>query len=73
MPVKVKHYDELSVKRLWDKMKERAEFMKYMPYNEEKKKLPNRQYFFNVFNTIHNKQVMDMVYNAQMNRHVGDE
>ena len=50
--VAVPNYDELSVKNLWPHMQGIDEFMKYFPDKIPKGRLPAREYFFNVMNSI---------------------
>lgn len=51
--INVPHYNELSVKTFWPRMQQDAEFMKYMPDPTPDGRLPDRNYFWNVLNTIH--------------------
>ena len=48
-------YDELSVSTLWPLMKQNKDFMQYFPDHFAKGRLPAREYFFNVLNTIENE------------------
>ena len=47
-------YDELSVVNLWPLMKQDAQFMQYFPDKMPKGRVPSREYFFNVLNTVKN-------------------
>ena len=50
----VPKYDELSVKKFWPLMQKDAKFMQYMPDPMPKGegRLPERDYFWNVLNTV---------------------
>ena len=52
--VEVPLYDELSVVNLWPLMKQDAQFMQYFPDKMPKGRVPSREYFFNVLNTVKN-------------------
>ena len=63
---KVKHvhvpkYEELSVKKLWPLMHNVEDFMVYMPDPSAEDKLPDRQYFWNVLNTVNSDYVSQLV------------
>ena len=45
-------YDELSVVNLWPDMQHDEHFMLYFPDKKAKSRLPERDYFFNVMNTL---------------------
>ena len=65
--VKFKHvplYDELSVVALWPPMQKDAEFMRYMPSKLSKGRIPNREYFFNVLNTLKEGYVTSLLEHA---------
>ena len=53
VPIEVPHYDELSVRSLWPQFAEDADVAKYFPDVFPKDKGSDREYFFNVVNTIH--------------------
>ena len=55
--VTVPNYDELSVKNLWPHMKQIGEFMKYFPDKIPQGRLPAREYFFNIMNSINSDYV----------------
>jgi hypothetical protein len=65
--VKFKHvplYDELSVVQLWPPMQNDAPFMRYMPSKLPKGRLPDREYFFNVLNTLKEGYVTSLLEHA---------
>ena len=61
-------YDELAVKKFWPMMKTDAEFMKYFPDKLPNGRLPDRDYFWNVFNTLNEEYVTELVRNANEQR-----
>ena len=50
--ITVPKYDELSVKNLFEKLKEDEELMLYLPTNIPKSRSIDRTYFHNVLNTV---------------------
>lgn len=62
------HYDELSVFRLWPEMKNDSEFMKYFPSKFPKGRLPDRNYFFNILNTVMEAYVEQIMSHANKAR-----
>ena len=62
--VAVPNYDELSVKNLWPHMQRIDEFMKYFPDKIPKGRVPSREYFFNVMNTINPGYVQQLIKHA---------
>ena len=61
-------YDELSVKKLFPLMKDDELFMAYFPTKMPGSRLPDRDYFFNILNTIHPKYVEGLVEHAVAQR-----
>ena len=57
-------YDELSVSNIWPLMKQNAEFMQYFPDNFARGRLPAREYFFNVLNTIQYDYLQSLIKHA---------
>ena len=57
-------YDEISVSNLFPKYKTDPVFMQYMPDNLPKGKFPDRAYFFNVLNTLHEDTMQRMIEHA---------
>ena len=45
-------YDELAVKKIWPDVQEDPEVMFYMPSKLPKGRVPDRDYMFNVLNTL---------------------
>ncbi len=50
--INVPMYDELEVKRLYPEMQNSSDFTKFFPDKMPKGRLPDRDYFFNVMNTV---------------------
>ena len=67
--VTVPNYDELSVKNMWPHMRKIDEFMKFFPDNIPKGRLPAREYFFNIMNTINTEYVQQLIRHATEQRH----
>lgn len=51
--IKVPKYDELSVKTFWELSKIDEELVRYFPDAVSEQWLPDRDYFFNVLNTLY--------------------
>ena len=51
--IHVSHYDELSVKRLWIDLKEDKNFNVFFQDKYADDKAPNRDYFFNILNSVY--------------------
>ena len=51
--VHVPHFDELSVKCLWDDLKKDEEFNVYFQDKYADMRKPNRKYFFDIMNTVY--------------------
>ena len=62
--VNVPHYDELSVKKFWPLMQQDPAFMKYMPDATQDGRLPEREFFWNVFNTLQTEYVGRLIEHA---------
>ena len=62
--VNVPHYDELSVKKFWPLMQQDPAFMQYMPDPTPDSRLPEREYFWNVFNTLQTEYVGRLIEHA---------
>ena len=67
--VTVPNYDELSVKNLWPHMQQIDEFMKYFPDKIPQGRLPAREYFFNIMNSINPEYVQGLIRHATEQRH----
>ena len=62
--VEVPLYDELSVVNLWPLMKQNDNFMQYFPNKMPKNRVPYREYFFNVLNTLENEYCQKLISHA---------
>ena len=62
--VNVPRYDELSVKKFWPLMQQDPAFMQYMPDPTPDGRLPEREYFWNVFNTLQTEYVGRLIEHA---------
>ena len=62
--INVPLYDELSVVALWPPMQKDVEFMRYMPSKLPKGRIPDREYFFNVLNTLKEGYVTSLLEHA---------
>ena len=61
-------YDELAVVRLWPLMTADKKFMQYMPSKLPKGRTIDRQYFWNVLNTVNEEYVSQIVAHANAQR-----
>ena len=50
--VNVPRYDELSVRKFWPILRDDESFMKFMPDKDNTHIFPERDYFWNVANTV---------------------
>ena len=50
--VNVPRYDELSVRKFWPILRQDKTFMKFMPDKDNEHIFPEREYFWNVANTV---------------------
>ena len=70
--VEVTHYDELSVKNLYDKLIELEGMRDYFPVKYPKGRYCERDYMFNVANTLHQKVVTELTEHALKQRFATD-
>jgi len=64
----VPQYDELSVKKFWPLMQPDVAFMLYMPDPMPDGRLPEREYFWNVLNTLQTAYVQRLIEHANAQR-----
>jgi hypothetical protein len=64
-PIVVPNYDELSVKNLWNDVREDPELNVFFWHTEKPNKLPPREFFFNVVNTLHPEYLDQVIRHAQ--------
>ena len=62
--VNVPHYDELSVKAFLPKFTGDGEFMKYIPDITMESRIPARDYFWNILNTVRPEYVKNVIEHA---------
>jgi len=55
--VNVPRYDELSVRKFWPILRQDKTFMKFMPDKDNEHIFPEREYFWNIANTVQNDYV----------------
>ena len=61
-------YDELSVKKFWPLMQKDVAFMMYMPDPTADGRFPEREYFWNVLNTLQTAYVQRLLEHANQQR-----
>ena len=66
--VTVPRYDELSVKKFWPMLQSDETFMRYMPEPTAEGRLPDREYFWNIANTVQNAYVQRIIQHAREQR-----
>lgn len=72
--MKVPHYEELSVKNLYQDAIKNKDVAPYLPSLEQNSgKLPERHFFFGVLATVKPDYLKSIIKDAQMNRHKGDD
>ena len=57
-------YDELAVQKIWPLIKEDREMMKFFPNKLPKGRLPDREYFWNIVNTLNEPYVTQLLKHA---------
>ena len=60
----IPRFDELSVKKFWPLMQQDKAFMLYMPDPTPEGRLPEREYFWNVLNTLRTAYVTRLIEHA---------
>ena len=71
--VSVPHYDELSVKRLWPHCQKMPEIMRFFPDSLPKGRLPDRNYFWTILNTLNPEYVRQLIDHAVAARNAAGE
>jgi hypothetical protein len=66
--VNVPKYDELSVKNVWPMIQQDKELMTFFPEKLPKGRMPDRDYTFNVLNTLREDYVDGIIKHAQKQR-----
>ena len=62
--IKIPMFDELSVKNLWDEVKDDPKVMAYLPDIKDTTKHVEREFFHNILNTVHPAFMDDIVKHA---------
>ena len=70
--ISVPHFQELSVKRLWPDLKDDAEFNIYFNDEFPDEKVPNREFFMNMLNTIYPDYLRSIMAHANKERYAAD-
>jgi hypothetical protein len=65
-------FDELSVVSLWPDMQNDEHFMVYFPDKQAKNRLPERDYFFNIMNTLMEEYTQAIMRHANEQRTTGE-
>ena len=66
--IKTPRYEELSVLSMFPKFKQDPRVMKYIPDRLPKGRLPDREYFYNILNTIYPEYTQELIREAGKNR-----
>ena len=66
--INVPLFDELSVINIWPMTKEDKQCMKYFPQKLPKGRVPDREYFFNILNTLYPLYVQEIIRHANEQR-----
>ena len=66
--INVPLFDELSVINIWPMTKEDKQCMKYFPQKLPKGRVPDREYFFNILNTLYPLYVQEIIRHANDQR-----
>ena len=66
--INVPLYDELSVANIWPMMKSDEKFMMYFPRKMAKNRVPDREYMFNILNTIQPNYLQALINHANEQR-----
>ena len=68
--IEVTKFDELSVKKLYENFMMLAGVTYYFPDTYPKGRVCDREYMFNVVNTLHEEVVTEVVQHALKQRHI---
>ena len=70
--INVPHFDELSVDKMWPTLKDDDEFNVYFQDKYPDDKGPNREYFFNILNTVHPEYLGQITEHASKQRYAAE-
>ena len=62
--IDVPHWDEIAVKNLWPELKTDEKFNIYFQDDYADAKVPNREYFFDILNTVYPKYLSSIMAHA---------
>ena len=62
--INVPKYDELSVLSFWPQMQQDEQFMLYFPTKFPKGRVPDREYFWNIMNTLMPEYTASLIKHA---------
>jgi hypothetical protein len=62
--INIPKYDELSVRNLWEEVMQDDDLRRYFPTIKNNSKLPNRDYFFGIINTLHPEYLQKLISHA---------
>ena len=62
--INVPKYDELSVLSFWPQMQKDDKFMQYFPTHFPKGRVPDREYFWNIMNTLMPEYTASLIKHA---------
>jgi len=68
-PIVVPKFDELGVNKVAELMKDNEAFMSYFPTNLPKGRTANREYFWNILNTLDEPYVAHLIQHANKARY----
>jgi hypothetical protein len=71
--INVPKYDELSVKNIFPMIQQDSQLMLYFPDKMPKGRLPDREYTFNVLNTLRPDYVREIIQHAQKLRNAAED
>ena len=69
--INVPKYDELSVLSFWPQMQQDEQFMHYFPTKFPKGRVPDREYFWNILNTLMPEYTKALIRHANEQRTTG--
>ena len=67
------HYDEISVKRLYEECIKLSEMAKHLPDQYPKGRQCSREYFFTILSSVHPDYTKDLILNSKKQRFNGTE
>ena len=71
--INVPRFEELSIKNLFPHLKNDSAFMMFLPDKYPKGHPPDREYFFNVLNTLNPEYVANIIKHANGMRNIAEQ